>query len=343
MASVKVGEVLSRRYRLDAVIGSGAMAVVFAAHDLHSGASVAIKALRERFVSSPQALARFHREAEVAARVVHPNVVSVLGVGSDGVCPYLVMERLEGESLGVRLRREKRLPVSEAVVIARAVLSALAATHAIGVVHRDLKPENVFLVGGDPARVKVLDFGVSKVGPGNDDTQLSREGDLLGTPAYMSPEQWLNAAQCDARCDLWAVGVMLYEMVSGALPFQAPSRVELFVEVARGSTPPRSLAEVDAALPAGLDAVVMKALRRSLDERVASAEALSAALAPFADHAKETAAEGWAEADLSDRHKLQPAQPTAWSHRTPAPWWAWVLVVIAVGATLALFAGLPRG
>ncbi|MBL8604755.1 MAG: serine/threonine protein kinase [Myxococcales bacterium] len=330
MASLSSGDVLSRRYRLCRPLGSGAMAVVYEAEDLVSGDRVAIKALRQRFVSSPQAVARFHREAAVGQRLRHPNVVTCLGVSSDAGSPYLVMECLAGESLRARLRREGQCSVEVAVAVTRGVLDALAATHAEGIVHRDLKPDNVYLVEGDPYRVKVLDFGVSKLAVHDDQTKLSREGDLLGSPGYMSPEQWLNAASVDARCDLWAVGVLLYEMLTGRLPYDAPSRVELFVEIARGVTRPEPPSARTPGIDPALDALVLRCLERDATRRPESATAMRDALDGIMPETVITR-------EVAERSFRPP--PRVERRRR---WWMVLPVALAIAVTLAILASAPR-
>jgi len=224
-----VGRVIEHRYRIDALIGAGGMGVVFAGSHLLMKRDIAIKVLLPTLTAHDEVAARFEREAQAASRLEHPNIVRVFDFGAfrdAGVeLKYLVMERLEGGELARRLGRP--LPQSEARSIVRSVLLALAHAHARGVVHRDLKPENIFLVGGPDPAVKLVDFGIAKLLDGApDETKLTRMGAIFGTPQYMSPEQAIGQ-EVDHRSDLYAVGLILYEMLRGAPAFVAEDVVAL--------------------------------------------------------------------------------------------------------------------
>ncbi len=279
----RVGEVLDGKYRLLSLIGSGGMGGVYEAEHLEIGKHVAVKFLHVEYARNPEAVRRFHQEARAAAAAGHAGIVDIYDIGKtpDGA-PYLVMELLAGESLGGMLKREKAISVALAVVIARGALSALAAAHKKGIVHRDIKPDNIFLAqtSSEGPSVKLLDFGVSKM------SQLgvpsaTVEGTALGTPHYMAPEQARGELTLDARVDVYAMGVILYEMLAGTLPFDAPNYHALILRVIQD--PPRPLSEHRPDVPGELAAVIAKALAKAPADRFANAEALAEALRPFRD------------------------------------------------------------
>jgi serine/threonine-protein kinase len=270
-------------YRITALVGEGAMGKVYAAQHVDIPAlRVAIKCLRRLYADDDTAVARFFNEARAAMAVRHPSIVDVLDVGwsPDGM-PYLVMELLAGETLARRLSRG-RIPVSETVDLARQVTSALSAAHREGIVHRDLKPENLFLVAGDPgeaARVKILDFGVAKLrhdlpeGSGH-----TRTGSIIGTPAYMSPEQCRGLSrEIDGRADIYSLGVILYEMLAGRPPFVGEAGGDTMIMQVRDEPPPVS--SFVAGVPARLEGVIRRALAKSPADRFHRAEEMQAALA----------------------------------------------------------------
>jgi serine/threonine protein kinase len=277
-----VGRLLSGRYRVTGVIAAGGMGVVYEGLQVALGRRVAIKCLHPRFATDTVAIARFQNEAMVSGSFGHPHIVEVFDLGwlDDDRAPYLVMERLEGETLGTRLSREKKLPVSLVVTLARQALSALVATHARGILHRDLKPDNLFMMrvtDGAP-RVKVLDFGLSKaIAPVDDATRLTRSGVVMGTPSYMAPEQAMGAPDLDGRVDLYALGMILYESLVGRLPFAARTPAALMQEIARVRPPTPRLVRPE--VPAALDAAVTRAIARDRKARFADATEMQRALA----------------------------------------------------------------
>jgi serine/threonine protein kinase len=273
------GAVLSRRWRIANKLGEGGMGEVYAAEPVAGGARVAIKVLRQEFLADPPVLARFLEEGRTCIGLIHPNIVRVFECGeAEDRSPYLVMELLEGVPLGAYTAGGGRVPPPQAVPILHGILAGLAAAHARGVVHRDLKPDNVFLTR-DPAgtfAVKLLDFGLAKVmdaagGMGN----RTRSGVLLGTPAYMSPEQIKNARDVDPRADLFSAGVLFYEMLTGRTAFPAPTEFAKLTAVL--TTEPEPLERVDPAL-APLGTFVARALKKNRDERFASALDMARAL-----------------------------------------------------------------
>lgn len=219
-AAAFVGAVLERRWRLTRVIGEGGLGIVFAAESTEGEAVRAVKILRREFAEDETIVARFLTEARASTLVSHPRIVRVEeGSRAEDGTPYLVMELVSGMSLGSRIRRG-RLPADQATKIGEQLLSALEAAHGSGVMHRDLKPDNIMLVEETPPTIKVLDFGLARViDEAGGIARQTKTGMLLGSPGYMSPEQVRNAKEVDARTDLWSVGVMLFEMLSGTLPF----------------------------------------------------------------------------------------------------------------------------
>jgi eukaryotic-like serine/threonine-protein kinase len=214
------GVLVDGKYQVTGILGAGGMGKVYEAEHVALGRHVALKVLQRDFLQREDALARFHREARAAGSIGHPNICEVYDVGylSD-FSPYMVMELLRGTTLANRLEHECFLPVPEVFDIITQILSALVAAHAKGIIHRDIKPENVFLAErvGCPAVVKLLDFGIVKQ---NDELELTHAGTIMGTPFYMAPEL-LKGAKFDHRIDLYACGVMLFEMLTGVLPFEA--------------------------------------------------------------------------------------------------------------------------
>jgi len=259
------------------------MGEVYAAEPVDGGSRIAVKILRHEFVSEPQVLARFTEEAQACLRLIHPNIVRTFECGTaEGGAPYMVMERLDGVPLGAYTQNGSRIPVAQAVPILQGILAGLAAAHAHGIVHRDLKPENVFLTRGADGTfvVKVLDFGIAKVmdeagGMGS----RTRSGMLLGTPAYMSPEQVKDAREVDQRADLWSAGVMFYEMLTGRLAFPAPTAYARLAAVV--STEPEPVERIDPALEI-VSAFVKRAMKKDRAERFATALEMARALAAAA-------------------------------------------------------------
>jgi serine/threonine-protein kinase len=277
------GAVLSRRWKLGRKIGEGGMAEVYAAEPLSGGEAVAVKILRQDFLQEQAVVDRFLEEAQVSSRLIHPNIVRVLETAraEDG-SPYLVMELLEGVPLGDYTRGGTRIPPAQAVPILHAILAGLAAAHAQNIVHRDLKPENVFLTR-DPSGafvVKVLDFGVAKVmdaagGMGS----RTRTGMLLGTPAFMSPEQVSSARSVDPRTDLWSAGVLFYEMLTGMEAFAAETEFARLTAVMTAD--PAPIEQVDPSL-APFTPFIARALRKNREERFSSALEMARALQAIA-------------------------------------------------------------
>jgi serine/threonine-protein kinase len=278
------GAVVAGRYRMGDVLGSGAMGVVLAAEDQATGAQVAIKVLQSDRVGDEKAMNRMLREARASQKLAGQHVVRVLDVEMEQGFAYLVMERLHGTDLRALLLAERRVPVYDAVLYALHACDALAEAHGLGVVHRDLKPANLFLTTSADGRsvVKVLDFGIAKDTRADDDVSrsLTASAVVLGSPAYMSPEQIRTPKSVDARTDVWALGVVLYELLTGALPFAGDTSAAILASVsADGWIPVRS---VRPDVPRDLSLVIERCLRKDPGERTPSMLVLAAELLPFA-------------------------------------------------------------
>jgi serine/threonine-protein kinase len=311
-ARALTGAVLSRRWRLLQKVGDGGMGEVYAAEPVDGGARVAVKVLRPEFLGEPTVLSRFLEEGSLSTRLIHPNIARMLECASaeDG-SPYLVMELLEGVPLGAYMQNGARIPLAQAVPILQGILAGLAAAHAQGVVHRDLKPDNVFLTRGPGGTfvVKVLDFGIAKVmdaagGMGS----RTRTGMLLGTPAYMSPEQVKSPRDVDARADLWSAGVMLYEMLTGRTAFPAPTEYARLAAVMTAE--PEPIERVDPAL-AAVGPFIARALRKNRDDRFPSALEMARALVAAVPHAASSDVQGSALSRLPEVASVLGPQPGA--------------------------------
>jgi serine/threonine protein kinase len=270
-----VGRLLGN-HKLLARVGKGGMGAVYQAEHQVIGRLVAIKVLHERTAADRQMVERFFDEARAANRVRHPGIVDIHDCGFEPeVGPYLVMEYLEGESLGQRLQAAGRLPVEEVAAVVARVADVLDTVHAKGIVHRDLKPDNIFLSGPE-GQIKVLDFGVALLAqrPGG---RLTSERQVFGTPHYMSPEQCAGAAGVDHRTDIYALGVIAYELLAGQPPFDDPGDGKIMAMHQYEPTP--SLRAQNPAVTSAQEQVIERALAKEPLERHASAGAFSRALA----------------------------------------------------------------
>ncbi len=280
---IEIGEIFAGKYRVERVLGRGSMGVVVAATHLGLGRVVALKFMFGGGAQKAEQTARFRREAQVAAMLKSPHAGQVLDVGElDAETPYIVMEYLEGQDLAAVLKARGSLPVEEAISLILQACDAVAEAHSMGIVHRDLKPANLFVALDSTfcPCMKVLDFGVSKLGDAH--LGLTQTGQMLGSPLYMSPEQINSSRDADARSDIWALGVILYELLAGTTPFHADRVLELYRKLS--TEPPSPLERHRPDVAPGLCAVIMQSLEKDRDRRwpSPSVAAFAAALAPYA-------------------------------------------------------------
>src|SRR5262244_1542105 len=257
------------RYRIERKLGAGGMADVYLAEDQELGRRVAIKILNGRHANDAQFIERFRREAKNAAALNHPNIVSIYDRGEAEDTYYIAMEYLDGRTLKELIVSRGAAPINVAIEYARQILSALRFAHRHGIVHRDIKPHNV-LVDGE-GRVKVTDFGIARAGA----SQMTEAGSIVGTAQYLSPEQARGAA-VDQRSDLYSLGIVLYELLTGTVPFNGDTPVEIAMKHLSQTPEPPSEQRPD--LPRDLDYVVMRALAKDPDDRYQSAEEMDADL-----------------------------------------------------------------
>ncbi|HEV8548001.1 MAG TPA: protein kinase, partial [Polyangiaceae bacterium] len=283
---IPLGTVIADRYRVESVLGEGAMGIVLAARHLELDELVAIKCIRAAMPWSPDVIARFAREAKAAARLKSEHIAKVIDVGvSAPVGPYMVMEHLEGEDLAGVLKRRGPLPVRRAAEYVMQVCEALAVAHAASITHRDVKPENLFLTRhGDLEIIKVLDFGISKTELQGrlfgGELSVKETQTLMGTPLYMSPEQIRSSREIDHRSDLWSLGVVLFELLTGRPAFAGASVTQVCSLVLEAETP--RLGEFCRQAPPELAAVIDRCLMKEPAQRFQSAAELASALLPFA-------------------------------------------------------------
>ncbi|MBN1774215.1 MAG: protein kinase [Deltaproteobacteria bacterium] len=273
------GQVIDQKYRVVRLVGEGGMGTVYEVEHTFLGRHAAIKVLGGEFAQNEEAVRRFYREAQAAARIGHENICEVSDVGqtAEGL-PYIVMQLLQGQPLSAAIAEAAPFPVGRVTDIANQVLEALGAAHAAGIVHRDMKPDNIFLtvVAGRKDFVKLLDFGISKIRVVGNKSRLTADGMILGTPQYMSPEQARGDADVDGRADIWAVGVILFEMLTGRLPFEGDNYNKALYNVLTAPIPrPRSLRP---GLSAELEVVLLRALDRDLERRFRTTAEFSDAL-----------------------------------------------------------------
>lgn len=283
--SLKPGDTLSGKYKVERLLGEGGMGEVFVAEDTDLGRRVALKVLRGLGAAGQAAAEeRLRREARVLAAIGHPNIVQIYDIGRTTTgAPFLVMELLEGETLFARSQHEGQMPVKQAVTIVAEVLSALQVVHAKGMVHRDMKPENVFLAKDATGRetTKLLDLGIAKArAPEANTPALTETGAIVGTPYYMAPEQAFGVPDIDGRADLYAVGGILYTLLAGRTPFRSSNVIALLRMIV--DTDPEPVEKHRPDVPPELAAVIRRAMERDRDKRYPDATAFLEALAPFA-------------------------------------------------------------
>ncbi len=305
---IREGEIIEGKFLIERVLGQGGMGIVVGAQHLQLDQRVAIKFLLS---TSAEAVERFLREARAAVRLKSEHVCRVIDVGKLHTGePFMVMEHLEGHDLGAELDQRGMLPVQEAVDRVVEACEAIAEAHSMGIVHRDLKPQNLFLTVGIGGRltVKVLDFGISKLMDGQSGS-MTQTASVMGSPVYMAPEQMRSAKSAVPASDVWALGVVLQELLTGHVPFDAEALTELALKVV--GDPPRPITQDRTDVPEGIVAIVSRCLEKTPSARFANAAELAEALAPFASSAVLTSV---------DRARLfVSASGTPGSRRLPTP------------------------
>ena len=316
-----VGRTVAGKYSILRLIGRGGMGAVYEAENLGIGKKVALKFVDKELARDEQVTSRFAREARAASSIESANIVTVFDAGIEDGRPYLVMELLRGEDLGTRLRRLGRVPVADALHVAAQVLRGLARAHDAGIVHRDLKPDNVFLVkgDGDPLHAKIVDFGVSKIHKAQSGTAvlaLTGKGTILGTPLYMAPEQAQAVDDLDGRADLYSLGAILFECLSGRPPHTGESYEQIILSICMTDAP--ALETVEPTVPAAVSQFVAKALARSRNNRFRSAPEMLRALHEVApDEKLKVPLEPLAAVTLQSG--VNPHAPTLVMSQTPVP------------------------
>ncbi len=275
-----IGTLFDGRYRIERKLGAGGMADVYLAEDQELGRRVAIKILNGRHANDDQFIERFRREAKNAAALNHPNIVSIYDRGNAEDTYYIAMEFLDGRTLKELIIGRGAAPINVAIEYARQILSALRFAHRHGIVHRDIKPHNV-LVDGE-GRVKVTDFGIARAGT----SQMTEAGSIVGTAQYLSPEQ-AKGGEVDPRSDLYSLGIVLYELLTGKTPFDGETPVEIAMK--HLSTMPKPPSKLRPDVPRELDMVVMRALAKNPDERYQSADEMEGDLERVARGARVSA------------------------------------------------------
>jgi len=358
LASAQIGDVIHGKYRVERVIGEGGMGVVVAARHLTLDKLVALKLLSAKSRESEEALERFTREARAAARIQSEHVGRVLDVDAlaNGT-PFIVMELLEGHDLADELRRTPKLPYERAVVIVLQACEAIAEAHAAGIVHRDLKPANLFLskAATDSVAVKVLDFGISKftrreASIVDVDKSLTNPSTMLGSPLYMSPEQMQASGDVDSRTDIWSLGVILYEEMTGRSPFDGATVPMICANVLAMAPLPLGVEGI----PERLERVVMRCLEKDPTKRFRDIGHLARALTPFAPAQGKVSVERISQLkDLDGAPAISPASIAPPPHRegaatitswgtkgVPTPKKRGLPIAIAVGVTVLVLGGV---
>jgi serine/threonine-protein kinase len=267
-----LAQALGSRYRIKGEIAQGGMATVYLAEDAQRGAQVAIKVMHHDLMGVI-GMERFQREMAIAASLDHPRIVPLLDSGSAGGVPYYIMPYVDGDSLYERLQREKRLPLADALTITRDIAAGLGYAHSRGVLHRDVKPENILLSGG---HALVADFGLARCIGGADYSKLTETGVIVGTVHYMSPEQLRESKDLDQRADMYSLGCILFEMLTGAPPYTGRTLTEIVNRILGGEVPPIQRVRPD--VPAAVEQVIRRALAKQPAQRFATMAEFAAAL-----------------------------------------------------------------
>ncbi len=330
-----IGTILNDRYEVTAKIGQGGMGAVYEARHTLIGKRVALKVLLDKHAEKEQVVARLKQEARLASSIGHDNIIDITDFGTTNTGrTFVVMEFLEGESLGACIARQGRIEPARIVAIATQIASALHAAHEKGIVHRDIKPDNIFLIKrGGTDFVKVVDFGISKsmLPEESDDVRLTQTGMVLGTPLYMSPEQAQGEDDLDHRIDIYALGVILYEAVTGEVPFRGKNYLNILTQVI-GDEPTRP-SELVADIDHDLESVILKAMAKERDQRYQTMGAFLEDLQALADpDVKSTGARITAARWRKKRER-----------RSKSRYAAWIAGVVAVGGASALAVTMLMG
>jgi eukaryotic-like serine/threonine-protein kinase len=286
VVGVSEGDILAGKYRIEKILGAGGMGVVVAAQHVQLDERVAIKFLLPDVLGNAEAVGRFVREARAAVKIKSEHVARVIDVGTlENGSPYMVMEYLEGGDLGVWLQKQGPLPIEQAVEFILQACEAIAEAHGLGIVHRDLKPANLFCIrrADGLLSVKVLDFGISKVtkmGNSAGEARMTGTKAVFGSPMYMSPEQMLSSRDVDARTDIWAMGSILYELLTGVSPFDGDTLPEVFAKISTQPPPPIRNRRPDT--PLELESAILKCLQKDRNNRYSNVAEMGIQLAPFA-------------------------------------------------------------
>jgi serine/threonine-protein kinase len=322
---VEVGELIAGKYRLEHEIGAGGMGVVYAATHVHLEQRVALKFLLVEAAQNPEMVERFTREARAAVKIQSEHVARVIDIGDREGMPYIVMEYLEGDDLENIVDLLGPLPVADAVRYVLHTCEALAEVHVQGIVHRDIKPANLFLAAraDGTSIVKLLDFGISKAAPswveGAKGRSLTQTSAVIGSPRYMSPEQLRSSRDVDARSDVWALGVTLFELLGGDSPFAKGTMPEVCASILKDE--PISLANLRPEIPRGLEDVIRRCLAKEPDKRFTNVAELAAALRPFGPAGSEVSVERTAgvlaQAALPPSARAHPSRPPTNQRITP--------------------------
>jgi serine/threonine-protein kinase len=318
---VLIGQVVAGKYRIDSVIGEGGMGYVVVAHHLQLDTKVAIKLLRAELASNAEAVERFAREARAAVRITSRHVARVFDVGTlESGAPYMVMEYLEGGDLSSLLQKRGPLPITEAVDYVLQACEAIAEAHAAGIVHRDLKPANLFGARRPDGSItiKVLDFGISKLtGAGAGGLNHTKTTAIMGSPFYMSPEQMQSTHGVDIRTDIWGLGVILYELVTGRTPFDGNALPEVCLRVATEQPPPLRSLRADA--PVALELAILRCLEKDRDKRYGNVARLAVALRDLASPRGRQSVDVIMQTIEASGQPLMSAAPAPMHPTEPAP------------------------